>query len=171
MVLPHEGMDIAKVWCNNSGPMGSWSACNIRGQARDLVVVSLYLNDGEGMSPTNLARLGQVHGFVKSHKVPWIILGDFNMNPYTLDRAGFLDLLGGSVITADEGASTCTAGKGSLIDFAIVRKDIFSSVSLVQDLEAPWSPHVGLRASIQVGAWKDKVWKWAHPKHLPPGKP
>ena len=81
--------------------MDNWSACKIRGQARDLVVVSLYLKDGEGMSPTNLARLGQVHGFIKSLKVPWIILGDFNMGPDTLDQGGFLDLRGGSVITAD----------------------------------------------------------------------
>ena len=49
-------------------------------------VISLYLKDGEGMSPTNLARLGQVHGFVKSLKVPWIILGDFNMGPDILDQ-------------------------------------------------------------------------------------
>ena len=68
--------------------MDSWSACKIRGEARDLVVVSLYLKDGEGMSPTNLARLGQVHGFIKSLKVPWIILGDFNMGPGTLDQGG-----------------------------------------------------------------------------------
>ena len=93
------------------------------------------------------------------------------MGPGTLDQGGFIDLLGGSVITADDGAFTCTAGKGSLIDFAIVRKDIAGSVSLAQDLEAPCSPQVGLTASVQVGAWKDMIWKWAHPRHLPRGRP
>ena len=92
------------------------------------------------------------------------------MNPGTLDQGGFLDLVGGTVVLADGGAATCTAGKGSLIDFAIVRKDISGSVQLAQDLEAPWSPHVGLMASIQVEAWRDKIWKWDHPKHLPTGK-
>jgi hypothetical protein len=140
MVLPRKGLDIAKVWSKDSGPMGSWSACKIRGQARDLLVVTLYLKDGEGMSPTNLARLGQFHGLIKSIRVPWIILGDFNMGPDTLDQGGFLDLLGGYVITADNGASTCTTGEGSLLDVAIARKDIASSVSLAQDLEAPMEP-------------------------------
>ena len=102
--------------------MDNWSACSIRGQARDLVVISLYLKDGEGMSPTNLSRLGQVHDLIKSLKVPWIVLGDFNMSPATLDQGGFLDLLGGTVVLADAGTATCHAGKGSLIDFAIGKK-------------------------------------------------
>ena len=51
MVLPRKGLDIAQIWGKDSGPMDSWSACKIRGQARDLVVVSMYLKDGEGMSP------------------------------------------------------------------------------------------------------------------------
>jgi hypothetical protein len=170
MVLPKKGLHISKVWSKEGGPMDNWSACMIRGQARDLVVITLYLKDGEGMSPTNLARLGQVHGLLKSIKVPWIILGDFNMGPAILDQGGFLDLIGGSVITAENGASTCTTGKGSLLDYAVARKDIADSIQVSQDLEAPWSPHVGLKVSIQVGAWKDKIWKLAHPKHLPGGR-
>ena len=133
-------------------------------------MISLYLKDGEGLSPTNLSRLGQVHDLIQSLKVPWIVLGDFNMSPGTLDQGGFLDLIGGTVVLADAGAATCTAGKGSLIDFAIVRKDIAESTHLVQDLEAPWSPHVGLMASIHIEAWREKIWKWDHPKHLPTGK-
>jgi hypothetical protein len=163
-------MDITKVRGRDTGPMNDWSACSIRGKARDIVVISLYLKDGEGISPTNLLRLGQVHGLVQAFKVPWIILGDFNMGPGTLDQGGFLDLIGGTVSLADEGASTCTAGTGSLIDFAIVRKDIADSVLLTQDLTAPWSPHVGIMASVKMEAWRKKIWKWDHPKHLPSGK-
>jgi hypothetical protein len=151
MVLPRTGMDITKVRGRDTGPMNDWSACSIRGKARDLVVISLYLKDGEGMSPTNLLRLGQVHDLVQALKVPWIIFGDFNMSPGTLDQGGFLDLIGGTVILADGGASTCTAGTGSLIDFAIARKDIADSVLLTQDLTAPWSP---MWASWHLSKWK-----------------
>jgi exonuclease III len=95
MVLPRSELDVTKVRGRDTGIMNDWSACSIRGRARDLVVISLYLKDGEGMSPTNLLRLGQVHDLVQSLKVPWIILGDFNMSPVTLDQGGFLDLIGG----------------------------------------------------------------------------
>ena len=30
---------------------------------------------------------------------------------------------------------------------------------------------MGLVASIQVCDWKDMIWKWAHPRHLPKGRP
>jgi hypothetical protein len=171
MVLPRNGLHISKVWSPEGGPMNNWSACMIRGSARDLIVISIYLKDGEGMSHVNLARLSQVHDLIKSTKVPWIILGDFNMNPRVLEQGGLLELVGGTIITANEGALTCTTGKGGLLDFAIARKDIAETVTVSQDLKAPWSPHVGLKVSIHIGPWKDKVWKWANPRNLPEGRP
>jgi hypothetical protein len=29
---------------------------------------------------------------------------------------------------------------------------------------------VGLKVSIHIGSWKDKVWKWASPRNLPVGR-
>ena len=95
MVLPRKGLHITTVWGKEAEVKDNWSACMVRGSARDLVVITLYLKDGEGLSPINLARLGQVHELISSLKVPWVILGDFNMNPGTLEAGGLLDLWGG----------------------------------------------------------------------------
>ena len=111
MVLPRKGLHISKVWSKEGGPMDNWSACMIRGSARDLVVITIYLKDGEGMSPTNLARLGQVHGLVRSIKVSWVILGDFNMGPETLESGGFLDMLEAPSSLLITGLSLARRGK------------------------------------------------------------
>ena len=99
MVLPNKNLHISKAWGKDMVPKDNWSACKIRGAHRDIVVISLYLKDGEGLSHTNLARLGQVHELVLSLKVPWVILGDFNMNPGTLEAGGLLDLWGGGQLS------------------------------------------------------------------------
>ena len=116
MILPRKGLHIQRIWGPQGGERDNWSGCLVRGSSRDLVVITIYLKDGGGLSPTNLARLGQVQGLIKSLKVPWMMVGDFNMSPQTLQSSGLIDLLEGSIITADGGASTCTTGKGSLLD-------------------------------------------------------
>ena len=51
MVLPQKGLDLSKVWSKESGSMDQWSAGKIRGEFRDLVVITLYLKGGEGNVP------------------------------------------------------------------------------------------------------------------------
>jgi hypothetical protein len=111
MVLPKKGLYIAKVWSPSSGLMDNWSGCMMRGKARDMLVITVYLKDGEGLSQTNLTRLGQIHGILRASKVPWIIMGDFNMTPATLDQDGFLDLVGGTVVTAAGGSPLAPQAK------------------------------------------------------------
>jgi hypothetical protein len=112
MILPQKGLYISKIWDPKGGPMDNWSGCMIRGKARDLMVITIYLKDGEGLSQTNLTRLGQVHGLIKANKIPWIILGDFNMSPATLDQRGLLELIGGTVITAEGGPAPAPQAEG-----------------------------------------------------------
>jgi hypothetical protein len=73
MVLPKKGLHIFKVWSKEGGPMDNWRACMIRGQARDLVVITLYLKDGAGMSP---------HQPCKARPSPWFV----EVNQSSLDH-------------------------------------------------------------------------------------
>ena len=55
----------------------------------------------EGIGGANAAILEQLAAHVKTLRGPWVIGGDWNLEPNTLREAGWLDLIGGAVAAPD----------------------------------------------------------------------
>ena len=90
-------------------------------------VVSVYLKDMEGIGGTNTAVLEQLAAHVKTLRGPWVIGGDWNLEPKALRDAGWLDMIGGAVAAPD--APTCN---GKVYDFWIVKKSFEHAVAGVR---------------------------------------
>eukprot|EP00959_Pyramimonas_sp_CCMP1952_P178170 3724171-Pyramimonas_sp.AAC.1 len=60
-------------------------------QSCTLALGVIYLVSGIGASGTNLDRLHEVVEFLGMLECPWILLGDFNMEPLELHQCGFCE--------------------------------------------------------------------------------
>jgi len=77
--------------------------------------LSVYLQDGVGLSELNLSLLQEVACVAKSLNGPWVLAGDFNMEPATLAASGFLQLAGGHIVAPKH--ATC---HNSVYDYFVV---------------------------------------------------
>ena len=62
---------------------------------------------------------------------------------------------------------TCTQGKGSIIDYAVVHHTMAHLVAVTTDNTAPWGPHYGLEITLDIASIEDSHVTWIEPKKLP----
>ena len=62
-----------------------------------LHLISVYLRDSEGLSQANLDILHSVAATISELQGPWLIAGDFNLEPSLLRQSGWLQLVKGVV--------------------------------------------------------------------------
>ena len=80
--------------------------------------MSIYLWDSEGLTPRNRELLEQAGEFAKKFGGPWLLAGDFNMPPETLENEAACWLgAAGAVIVKPEGLTCRSAGGGRVIDY------------------------------------------------------
>ena len=60
-----------------------------------LHLISLYLRDSEALSQLNLDILHSVAATIAELQGPWLVAGDFNMEPSLLRQSGWLELVKG----------------------------------------------------------------------------
>ncbi len=113
---------------------------------RPCLVVSAYLHDGVGLSSTNLGVLADIGTCVKMHgeNHPFIIGGDFQMQPSELANAGFGDQVGGTLIASGAARGTCRSARhSSELDYFYVGNALALAVKSVDTVEdAGTRPHV-----------------------------
>ena len=63
-----------------------------------LHIISVYLADTEGLSTYSMALLQEAAALARTLKGPWIMAGDWNMQPDTLRSAQWLQVVGGTII-------------------------------------------------------------------------
>ena len=119
-----------------------WTARGVRAAGLDIMLITVYMDDGIGMERQNLARAEQISVFVKALKCQWIIVGDWNFEADTLLQMEWPRFLGGELLfpVAD---FTCSSGRGRVIDFGIVAHQLRTMCAIRLDEHSPWSPHVG----------------------------
>ena len=76
-----------------------WAACTIRRGGHDLLLIAVYFRDGLGCTGGNLDLMEVVGEFVHSKRLPFLMLGDFNMLPEDLNSHGWVRWLGGEIVT------------------------------------------------------------------------
>ena len=62
-----------------------------------LHLISIYLRHSEGLSPANLDILHSVAAAISALKGPWLVAGDFNLEPSLLRQSGWMQLVKGVV--------------------------------------------------------------------------
>jgi hypothetical protein len=121
-------------------------ATGVRLKGWHLAVVNVYLRDSTGLgAPPNSSIVSALQGFVRSLSFPWIIAGDFNIEPEELQATNLLEMLGGRLLCTDEP----TLDQGGRLDFAIARKSMESLVSISAEWDVPWKPHACLSLTVR----------------------
>ena len=124
-----------------------------------LLIISIYLWDGEGMSDRNKEILEQAGLHIKMYGGPWLIAGDFNMTPEQLNSgAGAWLLTMGAIVIQPEGMTCRSSGGGRTIDYCIIDHRISGTVKSIKvDNDFPSSPHFPVRIRVRGGAAKELV--------------
>ena len=83
--------------CENAMPRlaAAWVSAVCRG---GICVVSIYLKDSVGPDDFNLKVLHEAASFVNSLEIPWIIAGDWNMEPSSFAGPNWLELVKGKIM-------------------------------------------------------------------------
>eukprot|EP00959_Pyramimonas_sp_CCMP1952_P349498 7323015-Pyramimonas_sp.AAC.1 len=81
------------------------------------VLEVLYLLHGIGLSGANLEALRSVGEFVSSSGLPWLVGGDFNVEPPSVQDSEFLDVARGKLLAPDVVGTCSTTGGMRLNDY------------------------------------------------------
>ena len=103
----------------------------------ELHVISLYLEDSEGLSEYNLSVLQEAAALVLALGTPWVMAGGWNITPTRVLQANWLSVVKGTVFTSE--LPTCHA---NTYDYFVVSHCIAHAVAAVQTLDdAGFHPH------------------------------
>eukprot|EP00969_Alexandrium_andersonii_P366159 15467835-Alexandrium_andersonii.AAC.1 len=109
------------------------------------VLVVLYLTSGLGVAGANVDKLSQVGAFLGRLRLPFIVIGDWNLAPRALVDSSWPDRVGGIVVTPTDVDKTCLSKGGSLIDYMVVHPHLLGAVNRFERADpSPWAPHVAL---------------------------
>jgi hypothetical protein len=125
-----------------------WSAAGIRYRTFDIILISLYLTAGVGFEG-NRTTLQALATFVKSLKVAFLIMGDWNFPWSELEKHGWLGQIAGVVLLPSNTSTTCSQGRGRIIDYGVTSRQLWPYLEAEVDLEGPWTPHKGIKISLQ----------------------
>ena len=78
---------------------------------------------------------------MKESKLYFIAFGDWNLSPSKLADSSFMHLMQAQFILAEDGANTCAAGKGAVLDYIVASTPLCASISDVVFFKAPWKTH------------------------------
>ena len=77
-------------------------------------------------------------------------MADWNVEPQQLHDINWPGYIKSQVVTPNGVSFTCDQGRGRMLDYALVSHTLVPYFSLEPDLDSPWKPHLGLRATIRL---------------------
>ncbi len=110
-------------------------------------LATVYLWTSEGVSARNLAILGALGAAIRGLGVPFIIGGDWNMQPEALELTGWVVRLGARVVAPSDNTFVPTAAagdeeampvQGSKLDYYVVSEAFLPLVSDIRVVDAPF---------------------------------
>jgi len=124
---------------------------------------SLYLRDSVGLSEENLCILQEVAIVLKKLRGPWIVAGDFNLNPDLLRSSGWLDIINGVLV-----APTSPTCHGSTYDYFIVCQALAPSVAGIARIDdGGMHPHSPSRLFLKGDGRRKLVRRLSRPAKVP----
>ena len=128
-----------------------------------IFVGSIYLHSGEGLSARNVRLLEEAARVLISLPGPWVLAGDFQIEPLKLIEAGFPRLAKGVVVAPCQ--PTCHE---HTIDYFVVAEGLVGSVFQVTTLaESPFDPHSPVRLLLRAGPRSQRIRVLAKPAGIP----
>ncbi|CAK0831341.1 unnamed protein product, partial [Prorocentrum cordatum] len=127
------GLFVLRSLCSHARIMGAngrdqplyggqgWTACHLRLRGHSLILVSTYLQSDAGYNEYNTQVTSQIATFLRAHKLPFIIGGDWNMTGKELMEGGLWVKTIGGVLVEPKVDSTCN---GRVIDFYVVSEKL-----------------------------------------------
>ena len=76
----------------------------------------------------------------------------------------------GAKVVAPMVATTCSSGRGRMLDYLVASKGLANRISIEVDWNGPWAPHRGLFATISGGAYAPLVRQLVVPRPIPRAK-
>ena len=114
--------------------------------------MSVYLRTGIGMTGENLEILHKIAGLIRAIGLPFVISGDWNVAPQSLEASGWSDVIGACVVAP--GCATYSVGEmTSEIDFFVVDRRIVDA-KLVVACEVLYTNAIA--KLNQIGGWSKK---------------
>ena len=95
----------------NNFPFMSWRTAGLT-----VAIGGTYLEPGLGLQGSNLERLAEVATFLAQLAAPFILAGDFNMEPAELMGTQWAHKLGAQIVWPDV-PFTCSSGEGRVLDY------------------------------------------------------
>ena len=137
-----------------------------------VMMISIYLWHSEGLSERNVALLHAAGEAIASFGGPWMMGGDWNMEPEELMRAqGWLARVGGT-IRAPEAPTCRSALGGRVIDYVVLDMRIAGAVQCIfADLAFPASPHTAVVVRMRCTATRDLARLLVRPRAFPSDRP
>ncbi len=91
---------------------------------------------------SNIEKCKEVLRLVGAIKLPWLIMGDFNVTPEECVATSFFGYLGGTLAAPDM-EFTCTSnGSDRLLDYAIASKELAEFIQARPFYDHPFRPHI-----------------------------
>ena len=124
--------------------------------------VSIYLKHTEELYPDNIEILDAAAQLISTLTGPWVLAGDFNLEPEALKSSGFLELTNGRMMAPEKG--TCNGRK---YDYFVVAQCLAPFVHSVTALDYPGcSPHAPVRLLLRGDARRLAVRKIVRPARV-----
>jgi len=138
---------------------------------KGIYLVSIYLHDGEGWSERNTAIMQHLAKMLATLSAPWILGGDFNMEPEVLEQGYWWSALGAVIVAPQGVGGTCrTRGTKRIYDYFVLHPMLKPYVQEVRVMEE-WhsAPHKPVMLTLRVEA--NTYWQRVQrrPRDLPVG--
>ena len=112
----------------------------------DLLII-VYMNDSIGYTGPNVDKFAERGICIGHHKIPFIIIGDVNMEPPALPTKWLLKL-GAKVLTPEGMVGTCFQGPPEMYDYVIHSVALEGCLELQGDPTSTSKPHISLILAI-----------------------
>ena len=131
-----------------------WMACQMELENYNLNLIGMYAKCGEGIQgQTNQQLWSRLVAYVRHLKEPFMILGDFNVEPSDLAESYVMDHMEAEIVAAGEE----TTLHGSELDWAIVSKTISVGAAINLSWEVPCRPHAQIILQMEMDGLEKKV--------------
>ena len=130
-------------------------------------IVSIYLWTGEGLSERNLALLHRLKLVLRALKGPWVVGGDWNIEPELLQSSGWARFLRGQLFVPK--GPTCGDRR---YDYFLTSTSLAHAVAGAQNIsDIGGRPHRPSRLLIARGQCRPKVRRMVKPRAIPSNLP
>ncbi len=146
LARPHAALSAPRVGSETVVPHRVLAACIEPPGHRQILILSIYLKDGAGLSAQNLGYLAAAGTCINMHgpNHPFLVGGDFQLDPQDMARAGFGEHVGATLITSAAARGTCRSTRSfSEIDYFYIQNSLALGVKSISTVEgAGTRPHV-----------------------------